>query len=48
ARELLKTTDLSITEICFSVGFESLGSFSWLFRKHIGVAPGNYRYRNKR
>ncbi len=43
AKELLRNTDLPITEICMSVGFESLGSFSTLFRKVAGVSPSAYR-----
>lgn len=43
AKELLRTTDLPVTEICMAVGFESLGSFSTLFRKVAGVSPSAYR-----
>jgi AraC family transcriptional regulator len=43
AKELLRTTDLPITEICSAVGFESLGSFSTLFRKVAGISPSAYR-----
>jgi AraC-like DNA-binding protein len=43
AKELLRTTDLPITEICVAVGFESLGSFSTLFRKAVGISPSAYR-----
>jgi AraC-like DNA-binding protein len=43
AKELLCNTDLSITEICSVVGFESLGSFSSLFRKIAGLSPSAYR-----
>jgi AraC family transcriptional regulator len=43
ARQLLAETEHSISEICLAVGFESLGSFSWLFRRKIGVAPSEYR-----
>jgi AraC-like DNA-binding protein len=45
ARELLLTTDMEITDICLSIGFQSLGSFSTLFRKHTGHAPSRYRRR---
>jgi AraC-like DNA-binding protein len=45
AKELLRTTDLPITEICAAVGFESLGSFSALFRKMAGLSPSAYRVR---
>lgn len=40
---LLSRTTLPITEICFSVGFESLGSFSALFHRQIGLTPRAYR-----
>jgi AraC-like DNA-binding protein len=43
AKELLRYSDVSITEICAAVGFESLGSFSTLFRKVAGVSPHAYR-----
>jgi AraC-like DNA-binding protein len=44
AKELLRTTNLPITEICMAVGFESLGSFSTLFRKVAGISPSVYRF----
>lgn len=43
AQRLLLQTEDSITDICFSVGFESLGSFSWLFRKKTGYSPEQFR-----
>lgn len=45
AKELLRLRSLSVTDVCFEVGFESLGSFSSLFRKCVGDAPKNYRRR---
>lgn len=45
AKELLKTSDLSVTEVCLEVGFQSLGSFSELFRRYVGHAPSRYRAR---
>src|SRR5260221_3243018 len=39
AKQLLHSTELSITEICIEIGFESLGSFSTLFRKATGLSP---------
>jgi AraC-like DNA-binding protein len=36
AKELLARSGLSVTDICFEVGFESLGSFSTLFRRVVG------------
>jgi AraC-like DNA-binding protein len=43
ARQLLAVSDLSVTDICFAVGFESLGSFCTLFRKSEGMTPAAYR-----
>jgi AraC-like DNA-binding protein len=40
---LLRETDRSITDICFDVGFMSLGTFSRTFREIIGVTPSTYR-----
>jgi AraC family transcriptional regulator len=47
ARRLLDHTGDDITSICFAVGFESLGSFSWLFRKHFGVSPRSFREKSR-
>lgn len=47
AAQLLTTTDLPITEIGLAVGFTSLGSFSWRFRRTFGQSPEQYR-RGKR
>ncbi len=43
ALDLLKDNSFSITEICNKVGFESLGSFSWMFKKKFGDSPDQYR-----
>lgn len=43
ALELLGNNSYSITEICNKVGFESLGSFSWMFKKKFGDSPEQYR-----
>lgn len=43
ARHLLAQTDTPITDICFAVGFQSLGSFSTLFQRHNGQSPRQYR-----
>jgi AraC-like DNA-binding protein len=47
AQELLRTTDQDVTDICFAVGFTSLGAFSWWFRQRVGVSPTTYRRQNK-
>ncbi len=43
AKTLLRTANLSVTEICFLVGFSSLGSFSSRFRDLVGQTPSRYR-----
>ena len=43
ARRLLGESGDSVTDICFAVGFESLGSFCSVFRRETGVTPGAYR-----
>lgn len=43
AMTLLRRGDLSVTEICFAVGFSSLGTFSTRFSELVGVAPSVYR-----
>lgn len=43
AMTLLRTTDDSVTDICFAVGCGSLGTFSTRFRELVGVSPSAYR-----
>jgi len=43
AKELLQRGDLSVTDVCFEVGFSSLGSFGALFAREVGTAPGRWR-----
>jgi AraC-like DNA-binding protein len=43
AKSLLRSTNLSVTEVCFMVGFESLGSFSALFKRLVGQSPSDYQ-----
>jgi AraC-like DNA-binding protein len=45
AMELLRDTDRSVTEICFDVGWGSLGTFSRTFREVVGESPSTYRAR---
>ncbi len=40
---LLRESDRSVTDICFDVGFNSLGTFSRTFRDIVGVSPIAYR-----
>lgn len=43
AKELLETTPLTISEICQNIGFESVFSFSILFKGRFGVPPSGIR-----
>jgi AraC-like DNA-binding protein len=46
AKELLVLSAKSVTDICFEVGFESLGSFSAAFHRIVGWPPSEYRARS--
>jgi AraC-like DNA-binding protein len=43
ACELLRSVNLTVTEICQLVGFSSLGTFSARFREIVGASPTEYR-----
>jgi AraC-like DNA-binding protein len=43
AQDLLRATNLTVTEICYLVGFSSLGSFSSRFTDLVGMSPSAYQ-----
>jgi AraC-like DNA-binding protein len=43
AMALLRRGDLSVTDVCFTVGCQSLGTFSTRFTELVGVPPSEYR-----
>ena len=45
AMRLLRETGRPVTEICFDVGFNSLGTFSRTFCEIVGESPSRYRAR---
>jgi transcriptional regulator GlxA family with amidase domain len=45
AKDLLRETDATVTEVCLAVGFASLGSFSATFAELVGEPPSAYRNR---
>lgn len=45
AQDLLRATNLTVTEVCFAVGFSSLGSFSSRFREIVGETPSEFQRR---
>lgn len=42
---LLRDRTISVTDVCFDVGFNSLGTFSRTFAGIVGVTPSEYRLR---
>ncbi|MHA6780124.1 helix-turn-helix transcriptional regulator [Pseudonocardia saturnea] len=45
AQDLLRATNLTVTEVCHAVGFSSLGSFSTRFRELVGETPSEFQHR---
>jgi AraC-like DNA-binding protein len=43
AAALLRNTDRSVAEVCFSVGLQSVGSFTTSFTRAYGMSPTAYR-----
>src|SRR5215203_5466566 len=46
AMTLLRRGDLSVTDVCFEVGCQSLGTFSTRFTELVGETPSAYRARD--
>lgn len=45
AAKRLLLADAPVTDVCFEVGFQSLGSFSTLFARRVGAPPSAFRRR---
>lgn len=43
AKRLLLTTPISVTDLCFEVGYQSLGTFTTHFTRYVGVSPRHLR-----
>ncbi len=43
AKKLISAVDVDIESVCLQVGFESVGSFSSLFKRRFGITPAAYR-----
>jgi AraC-like DNA-binding protein len=43
AKDLLRSANLSVTEVCMLVGFSSLGSFSSRFSEMVGMSPSAFQ-----
>ncbi len=46
AKGYLEKTDMSVTEISSAVGYDNATYFSRMFKKHVGMSPGEYRKTN--
>lgn len=44
AKHLLMNTDRSVTDVCFAVGYESLGTFTTRFTEVVGATPGRVKH----
>jgi AraC-like DNA-binding protein len=47
AQELLRNTEIGVSDVCLEVGFQSLGSFSSAFHRVAGMTPTAYRATHK-
>lgn len=45
AQDLLRNTNLTVTEVCCAVGYTSLGSFSSRFKELVGETPSEFQRR---
>lgn len=48
AKKLLAETSLSVTDVCFSTGFENVAHFSKVFKLQFGLPPSEFRQQCKR
>lgn len=46
AKQLLKTTDMKVYEICDCIGYNNVEHFNRMFKKMTDVSPGTYRKEN--
>ncbi|WP_262507198.1 helix-turn-helix domain-containing protein [Sphingobacterium sp. IITKGP-BTPF85] len=44
AKEMLEATQLPVSEICYSLGFENISHFSRIFKEYHGQAPTVFRH----
>jgi AraC-like DNA-binding protein len=43
AKDLLRSANMTVTEVCMAVGFSSLGSFSSRFSEMVGMSPSAFQ-----
>ena len=43
AKRLLQSTSLRVMEVCYQVGYNSVGTFTSRFKQEVGLPPGQFR-----
>lgn len=43
AKDIQRSSTDPVTDVCLTVGYESLGTFSSRFSREVGVSPGSFR-----
>lgn len=43
AKRLLLSTSLRVMEVCYQVGYNSVGTFTSRFKQEVGMPPGQFR-----
>jgi transcriptional regulator GlxA family with amidase domain len=46
AKELLETTDHTVSEIAYKTGFQTISHFTKIFKKQYSIVPSAYRQTN--
>ncbi|MBK7431497.1 MAG: helix-turn-helix domain-containing protein [Bacteroidetes bacterium] len=46
SRELLSNTTMTVTDICYTLGFESVAHYSRIFKLHYGYPPSEIRLKS--
>ncbi|WP_404810029.1 helix-turn-helix domain-containing protein [Metabacillus halosaccharovorans] len=47
SKTLLNSTEMSITDIAYSLGFSGIPNFTRLFKSYVGISPTQYRNMSK-
>jgi AraC-like DNA-binding protein len=47
AQELLQNDSIKVGDVCFAVGFDSISSFTGLFKRLVGVTPSAYQLQQR-
>lgn len=47
AKTLLLSTDMKIVDVCYEIGYKSLGTFTRRFTELVGIAPNKFRHHGR-